>query len=324
MPTQFPVTLFGPTVITCDKVPKSGTSLTLIACRIVFVGPLKPYEQKEQKEWSKSRSRSLAASTVSSNGGAAFFFSFAVVDSTGVADGICWDGDRHPHFANGVGSVVKLTGMTSKPMTSKDVRFARSLNENMLHCNRGPFTFDALAPDHNDFSGIPLDGNLPAEWLNSRERIERVLSSHFGVSLSDGSQVGHLGGTGSQFIWQGQQQTAPTFSGGPSNEKLRQQLRNAIAEGTAATSPSPAQPQQSAHPCCTNPQGLRCRKTGQMHPPRCIVCGCWILPGENFCSDPSNPGPCIPVPPPAPAQKRTREEKDEMDPETPEKPFKKD
>ena len=49
---------------------------------------------------------------------------------------------------------------------------------------------------------------------------------------------------------------------------------------------------------CSNPSGHICRKTGQPHvrPKVCSICHLNIIPGEDFCSDPSRIGkPCIPI-----------------------------
>lgn len=285
--TQFPQSLYsgggtgGPVVITCATVPDNGSSnLVIKVARVMLVGELKPYTQtnfSKSKSQSGSRNRSMSQHQ---GGPGSFFFSFSIVDDTGVADAICWDGQRHPMLMSLLGQCVQLLGMSSKPMTEKDVRFSRGLGPNLLHCNYGPFSVNPL---DGLFSTIPRDNEVPVDWLNTRERVQQVLMHRFGINTS-----------------QQQRQAPPTFAAETSDAELRQAMMLSLLPG--AISPSPAKPQAdslaTAASCCSDPNGPLCRVSGKPHPSRCMVCGFIIVPGEPFCSysDPEAPGPCIPEP----------------------------
>ena len=131
-------------MITCATVPDNGSNLVIKVARVMWVGGLNPYTQtnfSKSKSQSGSRNRSMSQHQ---GGPGSFFFSFAIVDDTGVADAICWDGQRHPMLMSLLGQCVQLLGMSSKPMTEKDVRFSRGLGPNMLHCNHRPFSLNPL------------------------------------------------------------------------------------------------------------------------------------------------------------------------------------
>lgn len=285
-PTQFPQSQFfpaggagGPVVITCATVPTNGSNLTIKKARIMVVGPLNPYNAST---WSNSKSKSQSTSrttSLSQHGGAlpSYFFSFTIVDHTGVGDVTCWDGGRYGMIKSLIGQCVQLLGMSSKPKTQKDVRFSRGVGDNMLHCNAGPFSMNPLEGLSDD---IPEDNAVPVEWLNTRERIAIVLETRFGIRVPG-------------------QTVNPSLSGGAGETvgDHRMALMTSLLGGS--TSPDPLKPHGTLKmdaPCCSNPKGYRCKTTGEPHPSRCMVCGYVINTNEPFCSESDPPGPCIAEP----------------------------
>lgn len=283
-PTQFPQSQFsggagGPVVITCATVPSNGSNLTIKKARIMLVGPLNPYNPST---WSNSKSKSPSTSrttSLSQHSGAlpSYFFSFTIVDHTGVGDVTCWDGGRYAMIKSLIGQCVQLLGMSSKPKTQKDVRYSRGLGDNMLHCNAGPFSMNPLEGLSDD---IPEDNAVPVEWLNTRERTTIVLETRFGIRMP-----GHT--------------INPSLSSGVGEAVENERMAQLASLLGGPTSPDILKPHGTLKmdaPCCSNPKGYRCKTTGEPHPSRCMVCGYVINTNEPFCSESDPPGPCIAEP----------------------------